>query len=70
MSTVTPNEKCRELNHTVLDLMCDMKLLKDFPEYKSIIMNLTNISKDLNSIQIKLITGNGENTSEEDNSQQ
>lgn len=51
-------EKSEKLQQTVLSLMMDMKeMFSTYQEYKTIIMNLTTVSKELNSIRIKEITG-------------
>jgi hypothetical protein len=51
-------EKSEKLQQTVLSLMMDMKeMFSHYQEYKTIIMNLTTVSKELNSIRIKEITG-------------
>lgn len=51
-------EKSEKLQQTVLSLMMDMKeMFSNYQEYKTIIMNLTTVSKELNSIRIKEITG-------------
>jgi|GEM_PF-686402 len=51
-------DKSEKLQQTVLSLMMDMKeMFSNYQEYKTIIMNLTTVSKELNSIRIKEITG-------------
>ncbi|MBK8808765.1 MAG: hypothetical protein IPO21_19860 [Bacteroidales bacterium] len=51
-------ERSEKLQQTVLNLMIEMKeMFSSYQEYKTIIMNLTTVSKELNSIRIKEITG-------------
>jgi len=51
-------DRSERLQHTVLDLMIEMKeMFSGYQEYKTIIMNLTTVSKELNAIRIKEITG-------------
>lgn len=51
-------ERSEKLQQTVLSLMMEMKeMFCTYQEYKTIIMNLTTVSKELNSIRIKEITG-------------
>lgn len=66
MATNTPKqiidpdrfERSEKLQQTVMNLMIEMKeMFSTYQEYKTIIMNLTTVSKELNSIRIKEITG-------------
>ncbi len=51
-------ETSENLQNMVLKIMYVMKQkYADYPEYKTIMMNLTTVSKELNSIRIKEITG-------------
>lgn len=51
-------ERSERLQQTVLNLMIELKeMFSNYQEYKTIIMNLTTVSKELNSIRIKEITG-------------
>ncbi len=51
-------ETSENLQNMVLKIMYVMKQkYGDYPEYKTIMMNLTTVSKELNSIRIKEITG-------------
>ena len=47
-----------QLNHDTLKIMATIK--DNYPEAKTIIMNLKTISKELNNIVIGEITGNDE----------
>lgn len=51
-------DRSEKLQQTILGLMIEMKeMFSNYQEYKTIIMNLTTVSKELNSIRIKEITG-------------
>lgn len=51
-------ETSEKLQTSVLNIMYVMKQkYSNYPEYKTIMMNLTTVSKELNSIRIKEITG-------------
>lgn len=51
-------DRSEKLQQTILSLMIEMKeMFSNYQEYKTIIMNLTTVSKELNSIRIKEITG-------------
>lgn len=51
-------ERSERLQQTVLSLMIELKeMFSHYQEYNTIIMNLTTVSKELNSIRIKEITG-------------
>ena len=51
-------ETSENLQNSVLKIMYVMKQkYSNYPEYKTIMMNLTTVSKELNSIRIKEITG-------------
>ena len=57
-------ETSENLQNMVLKIMYVMKQkYGDYPEYKTIMMNLTTVSKELNSIRIKEITGELEGNS-------
>jgi hypothetical protein len=46
------------LQKMVLNIMFTMReKYKKYPEYKTIMMNLTTVSKEINAIRIKEITG-------------
>jgi len=46
------------LQKMVLNIMYTMReKYKKYPEYKTIMMNLTTVSKEINAIRIKEITG-------------
>jgi hypothetical protein len=56
-------ETSEKLQTSVLNIMFVMKQkYSNYPEYKTIMMNLTTVSKELNSIRIKEITGELEAT--------
>lgn len=56
-------ETSEKLQNSVLNIMYVMKQkYSNYPEYKTIMMNLTTVSKELNSIRIKEITGELETT--------
>ncbi|NOY35971.1 MAG: hypothetical protein GXO83_00170 [Chlorobi bacterium] len=56
-------ETSEKLQNSVLNIMYVMKQkYSNYPEYKTIMMNLTTVSKELNSIRIKEITGELEGT--------
>lgn len=60
-------ERSEKLQQTILSLMIEMKeMFSNYQEYKTIIMNLTTVSKELNSIRIKEITGDVLDTNIED----
>ena len=51
-------ETSENLQNSVLKIMYVMKQkYSNYPEFKTIMMNLTTVSKELNSIRIKEITG-------------
>ncbi len=51
-------ETSENLQNSVLKIMYVMKeKYREYPEFKTIMMNLTTVSKELNSIRIKEITG-------------
>lgn len=51
-------ETSENLQKSVLNIMFVMQEnYSDYPEYKTIMMNLTTVSKELNTIRIKEITG-------------
>ncbi len=57
-------ETSENLQNMVLKIMYVMKeKYSDYSEYKTIMMNLTTVSKELNSIRIKEITGELEGNS-------
>jgi len=56
-------ETSENLQNSVLNIMYVMKQkYSTYPEYKTIMMNLTTVSKELNTIRIKEITGEIEGT--------
>lgn len=60
MSTETHKqfEASENLQKMVLNIMYTMReKYNKYPEYKTIMMNLTTVSKELNAIRIKEITG-------------
>jgi len=51
-------ETSENLQKMVLNIMYTMKeKYNKYPEYKTIMMNLTTVSRELNAIRIKEITG-------------
>ncbi len=51
-------ETSENLQKMVLNIMYTMReKYNKYPEYKTIMMNLTTVSKELNAIRIKEITG-------------
>ena len=51
-------EASENLQKMVLNIMYTMReKYNKYPEYKTIMMNLTTVSKELNAIRIKEITG-------------
>lgn len=51
-------QRSEKLQQTVLNLMIDVKeMFSSYQEYKTIIMNLTSVSKEINALRIKEITG-------------
>jgi hypothetical protein len=51
-------ESSEHLQKMVLNIMYVMReKYSKFPEYKTIMMNLTNVSKELNAIRVKEVTG-------------
>ena len=51
-------ETSENLQKMVLNIMYTMReLYHKYPEYKTIMMNLTTVSRELNAIRIKEITG-------------
>jgi len=51
-------ERSEKLQQTVMSLMIEVReMYSNYQEYATIIMNLTTVSKELNSIRIKEITG-------------
>ncbi|MDX2415069.1 MAG: hypothetical protein QNK33_07750 [Bacteroidales bacterium] len=51
-------ETSENLQKMVLNIMFTMRdQYHDYPEYKTIMMNLTTVSRELNAIRIKEITG-------------
>ncbi len=51
-------ETSENLQKMVLNIMFTMRdEYNDYPEYKTIMMNLTTVSRELNAIRIKEITG-------------
>ncbi len=51
-------ETSENLQKMVLNIMFTMRdQYNDYPEYKTIMMNLTTVSRELNAIRIKEITG-------------
>jgi hypothetical protein len=51
-------EASETLQKMVLNIMYTMReKYNKYPEYKTIMMNLTTVSKELNAIRIKEITG-------------
>lgn len=56
-------ETSENLQKMVLNIMYTMReQYHKYPEYKTIMMNLTTVSRELNAIRIKEITGEIENT--------
>lgn len=59
-------ETSENLQKMVLNIMYTMKeKYNKYPEYKTIMRNLTAVSKELNAIRIKEITGELESTENE-----
>lgn len=51
-------ETSENLQKMVLNIMYTMReQYHEYPEYKTIMMNLTTVSRELNAIRIKEITG-------------
>jgi len=51
-------ETSENLQKSVMNIMFVMRQkYSKYPEYKTIMMNLTTVSKELNSIRLKEITG-------------
>ncbi|MEE4115429.1 MAG: hypothetical protein V2I37_04640 [Marinilabiliaceae bacterium] len=51
-------ETSENLQKMVLNIMYTMRdQYSNYPEYKTIMMNLTTVSRELNAIRIKEITG-------------
>ncbi|MDZ7737917.1 MAG: hypothetical protein U5K32_02375 [Bacteroidales bacterium] len=51
-------EESENLQKMVLNIMYTLReKYNKYPEYKTIMMNLTTVSKELNAIRIKEITG-------------
>jgi hypothetical protein len=51
-------ETSENLQKSVLNIMYTMReKYNKYPEYKTIMMNLTTVSRELNAIRIKEITG-------------
>lgn len=51
-------QKYQQIQKNIMDLIIDVKEeCQDYNEYKTIIMNLTTVSKELNSITLKHIVG-------------
>lgn len=56
-------ETSENLQKMVLNIMYTMReQYSKYPEYKTIMMNLTTVSRELNAIRIKEITGEIEGT--------
>jgi hypothetical protein len=56
-------ETSENLQKMVLNIMFTMRdKYSKYPEYKTIMMNLTTVSRELNAIRIKEITGEIEST--------
>ena len=56
-------ETSENLQKMVLNIMYTMREeYNKYPEYKTIMMNLTTVSRELNAIRIKEITGELEET--------
>ena len=56
-------ETSENLQKMVLNIMYTMReKYNKYPEYKTIMMNLTTVSRELNAIRIKEITGEIEST--------
>lgn len=56
-------ETSENLQKMVLNIMFTMRdKYNKYPEYKTIMMNLTTVSRELNAIRIKEITGEIENS--------
>ncbi len=54
-------ESSENLQKMVLNIMYVMReKYSKYPEYKTIMMNLTTVSKEINAIRIKEITGENE----------
>ena len=52
-------KKYQSIQKNIMDLIIDIKEeCQDYNEYKTIIMNLTTVSKELNNITIKHIVSN------------
>ena len=59
-------ETSENLQKSVMNIMFVMRQkYSKYPEYKTIMMNLTTVSKELNSIRLKEITGDLAVTSKE-----
>lgn len=59
-------ETSENLQKMVLNIMFTMRdKYSKYPEYKTIMMNLTTVSRELNAIRIKEITGEIEGTDPE-----
>jgi len=55
---LTQFETSENLQKMVLNIMYTLRdKYNKYPEYKTIMMNLTTVSKELNAIRIKEITG-------------
>lgn len=66
MTTEKKFNTSEDLQNAVLNIMYTMKeKYNKYPEYKTIMMNLTTVSKELNSIRIKEITGEVDVNNEE-----
>ncbi|MFN2380347.1 MAG: hypothetical protein ABR519_09105 [Bacteroidales bacterium] len=59
-------ETSENLQKMVLNIMFTLRdKYSKYPEYKTIMMNLTTVSRELNAIRIKEITGEIESTDHE-----
>lgn len=59
-------ETSENLQKSVLNIMFTMRdKYSKYPEYKTIMMNLTTVSRELNAIRIKEITGELDTTESE-----
>lgn len=60
-------ERSEKLQQSVMNLMIEVReMYSNYQEYATIIMNLTTVSKELNSIRIKEITGDVGDPEEDD----